>query len=510
MTSGAEAFKAAIRRSRLLIVLLVLLQVVAINVLKQLAGPRYDAKARVLISTQPFAQVISGTITGTTPVFVDPNRIVADARVLARSGTVFERAALETRFARRELEDATTVSTGTGDDLLTFTASSDEPNRAMRIANAVAKAYVDYRGALNNGDIANQIDRLRMKLAGLKPDDAARRGLEAKLTKLTAISSASFSDARLVQRAISAKQTTPAPLKDSLLGLAIGLVVALLVVAIREAVDTTVRSENDVEDVLSSPVLATLPRLPRQTRVVTYGRYEPLFADPYALLAASVAQARGTKQHTVVAVTSAVMDEGKTTTAVNLAVSLARRGTSVILGDFDFHKPALAEVFRVPENAVGVRQILAGSASVDDALWSVGLTGQWPQISPNGSQALGSTAAETGRDTAPDASLRLLVAGGTAKSSLVHGPAVARLVAYLQSRADFVVLDTPPALLTVEMAELSQLIDEVLIVVRQGRVTHRSLRALSRQARSWSAELVGAVLTDARDEGYRYAYHRGR
>jgi len=72
-----------------------------------------------------------------------------------------------------------------------------------------------------------------------------------------------------------------------------------------------------------------------------------------------------------------------------------------------------------------------------------------------------------------------------------------------------VILDTPPALLTVEMAELSQLIDDVLVVVRQGRVTQRSLRSLGRQARSWSAELAGVVITDAPGDE-QYAYYGSR
>jgi Mrp family chromosome partitioning ATPase len=66
----------------------------------------------------------------------------------------------------------------------------------------------------------------------------------------------------------------------------------------------------------------------------------------------------------------------------------------------------------------------------------------------------------------------------------------------LTAYANLVVLDTPPALLTVEMTELAQLIDMVVVVVRQGRVTQRTLRALARHARTWPAELTGAVLTD--------------
>ena len=71
------------------------------------------------------------------------------------------------------------------------------------------------------------------------------------------------------------------------------------------------------------------------------------------------------------------------------------------------------------------------------------------------------------------------------------------------------ILDTPPALLTVEMTELARLIDTVVVVVRQGRVTHRSLRTLQRAARNWPAGIAGAVITDARGLGSDYGTYYG-
>ena len=71
------------------------------------------------------------------------------------------------------------------------------------------------------------------------------------------------------------------------------------------------------------------------------------------------------------------------------------------------------------------------------------------------------------------------------------------------------IIDTPPALLTMEVAELSSMIDTVLVVVRQGRVSQRNLRALGRQARAWPTELAGAVMTDMQTEG-EYSYYGGR
>ena len=74
--------------------------------------------------------------------------------------------------------------------------------------------------------------------------------------------------------------------------------------------------------------------------------------------------------------------------------------------------------------------------------------------------------------------------------------------------ADILMLDTPPALVTVEMAELSRRVDAVILVVRQGRVSRRSLRALARQTKGWKAQITGAVLTDAPQEERHSYYYR--
>src|SRR5919198_32588 len=465
MTSGgAEALKAAIRRSLFLIVLLVLLGIVSVNAFKQLRGPRYQASARVLVSPTNLVQII----TNTAPSFVDPNRVEATARALAGSPEVYRRAADRnggTLGSPSEMQTATSVTGGTDNDILTFSARGTDPGRTVGIANAVANAFIIWRAALNSETIRKTESAVAAKLASLPKSGPARGDLQSLLNKLDALSTATAGDTQLVASATSAKKTSPAPVKDTLLGFSIGLVIALLVVALREAVDTTVRSESDIEELLAAPVLATVRTLPRRTKMVTYGRHEAAYSDSYALLAA------------------------------NLAVSLARRGHSVLLADFDFRKPALTDLFQIPHEAPGVLQVLNGQARLEDVVWSVTLTGARPRVSKNGALPA-PTASTNGKETeAGGGSLVLLPSGGAVRSqSGTLSQRLGPLLKQLRIRADFIIVDTPPALLTVEMAELSQLIDDVLVVVRQGRVTQRSLRSLSRQARSWPAEVTGAVL----------------
>jgi Mrp family chromosome partitioning ATPase len=510
-SSGIEALRAAVRRSLPLIIGLVVLGIVAVNVFKVIQGARYEASAKVLISTTP----LSNIITGTEPSFVDPARVQQTALGIADSPRVYELAASQTDSefgGPDELKSDTEVTADPDSDLISFTATGSDSDRAVGAANAVAAAYIDFRAQLSRSQIQNTIERLRSRLSAFPAGSSERAALEEQLSTLEVLENANASDAELVSRATSADKVSPAPLTDSLVGLSIGLVVALLFVALREAIDTRVRSEADVEELLSAPVLASVRPLPRRTRIVTYGRYEALFADTYALLATQLARRKATKGALVLAVTSAGAEEGKTATAANLAVSVARRGENVLLADFDFRKPALSDVFGLPVDAEGALQVLDGSASIESTLWSVSLEGRFPHVARNGSEPDDFFDPDTpeGDEERSGGSLRVLPSGGTASTR--HVPQQERLehlLRGLRRGVDLVILDTPPALLTVEVAELSRLVDMILVIVRQGRASQRNLRSLRRQARTWDAELAGAVMTDVRTEGER-TYYYGR
>jgi Mrp family chromosome partitioning ATPase len=499
MTSdgGAEALKAAIRRSLLLIGVTVLVGVVAVNAFRQARGPTYSASTQVLISMTPLSEIITNTV----PPFVDPSRVMGTAEALARSPEVYQRAASDTHGALgtpSELRAATTASASTTDDILTFSARSSEPKRAVRIANVAAEAYGEWRSDLARETIRKTIDQLRARLKSMAPNNPGRRDIENLLTKLNGLSSPG--DVTIVSPASSASKVSPAPVKDTLLGASLGLVIALLLVALREALDTTVRSESDVEAILAAPVLATVRRLPRRARAGNPTRYRTAFDDSFASLAANLARLQRSDGHAVLAVTSAVSGEGKTTTAANLAVALARRGSSVVLADFDLRNPTAGRLFKLPADAKGVIDVLGGSASLGEALWSVRLDDASEHVSTNGQRG----------SWAEQGSLRLLPAGETDRS--VKGTAmkrVAPILEQLRAHSDFVIIDTPPAILTVELAELAGVVDQVLVVVRHGRVSQRSLRSLSRQARIWPAEVAGAVLTDAPARQQDYAYYGG-
>ncbi|HEX7254651.1 MAG TPA: P-loop NTPase [Gaiellaceae bacterium] len=500
---SAEAIRAALRRSLPLIVALVVLGAVAMNAFTQMRGPQYQADARVLLTTSE----VTALLTGTQPVFLDPDEAQDTAVELAGSPVLYERVARSTggRLGTAdELQDATTVN---GDDgnVVAFATTTSEADRSRQIVNAVSTEYLRWRTDIAGEQVQRAVTALRQRVAREPAGSARRRDAQERLSELEVLASVPSANAVLVERATSAAKTSPAPVRDTLLGGVIGLMLALLLVGIREALDTKIRSEEDIEELLDTPVLATVQSLPRRARLVMFGRNEELYGDAYGLLAANLVQGDGGRRPRVVAVTSAIANEGKTTTAANLAVALARRGANVVLADFDVRKPSVAEVFRIPVSAPGVAQLIAQLADVRDVLWDVSLNGRAPQVATfgrNGDEADGSGMAGT---------LRVVPAGTQLRSgSVAQSPRVPAILEELGTLADadILMLDTPPALVTVEMAELSRRVDSIILVVRQGRVSRRSLRALARQAQGWKAKITGAVLTDAPQEERHSYYYR--
>jgi Mrp family chromosome partitioning ATPase len=506
--SGAEALKAAIRRSLPITLALVILGAIAVNTIRQLEGPRYEASARVVLSTTD----LGTSLTGTQPAYVDPQRTIDTALALARSPELYDRAAGdgEELGTAASLRAATSVSGGEETDVIAFTAKRDTPEASVETVNAVADEYIAWRSEISGDAVGRAIEQIEDQLdaaVGTSVPRTERSELRNQLDRLRLLETLNSGGATVIERATSATKTSPRPIRDTLYGGALGLVLGLLLAGIREAFNTRIRSEADVEDALGRPVLAAIQTLPKRVDLVTIGRHESRWGDTYALLAANVMQIRGKANRTVIAVTSSIAGEGKTTTAANLAIAMAQRGQRVVLVDFDLRKPSLGRIFRIPADSPGVVQVVEGRAKLERAVWSVPLNGAGP---PAGrAVASGNGHGDAGTLGKTEGGLRVIGAGGNERGArIARSDRVAEFLDELAADGNVVILDTPPALATVEMAELSRSVDMVVTVVRYGKVTRRSLLALSRQAETWQTDIVGAVITDAPPEEDDYYYYR--
>jgi succinoglycan biosynthesis transport protein ExoP len=512
-TSGMEALQRALKRSVWLIVALVALGLIQMNVIRQLGGPTYSASARVVLDSAD----LSAAAANVNVPYVDPARKDEAERNLASSPEFLAFVARETseRYGSvRELDEA--VQAKVANNVVSFTVEDEDGERAVLAANAVATAYPTWRAKVS----ATSLDRA---IAELRSEPSSPAATE-QLRTLRILRSLVGGQVLFVERALRATKLTPRPMMDSLIGLVVGLVVALVVVAIREGFNTTVRDESDVEDTFGMPAMATIDTLPRRLRAgiltPTAGRY----ADEFDLLAANVAQlctrADGPAR---IAVTSAMSGEGKSTVAANLSAALARRSSNVVMIDFDVRTSSLTTMCGIEPDVPGVTEILAGTANTRHLLRTVSLADGVAEagvvVSSIGSDVRDVVAQGERRPSArarvarnvrnSEGSLAIVPSGGPPRAGgTLRMGAVDSLFKGLPESTDFVVIDTPPALLVSVMTELAPSVHGVLVVAREGIVPRRKLRALARLAERWNGSL-GVVLNGVRSDeprGYTYGY----
>jgi Mrp family chromosome partitioning ATPase len=495
-TNSIDSLKQALRRSLWILLLLPILGIVLMNAARQSQGPLYQASAHVILSPTDIAASLTGT-----QQYVDPERIEDTEIALAESPQLFARAAAD---ADAELGDGDDLRSATtvnfSDNTIAFTATSDDDEIAVSTANAVASAYPEWRAEVSGAALEQAIQQVedQIELGGRQP------ALVEQLNRLNVMKTLTSGNVLLVERADSAARTRPNPIRDSILGLLIGTFAALMAVGVREAVDTRIRSESEIEELLDAGVVGTIESLPRRSGVVVLERRRERYRDMYALLAATLAQSRKDGEPLTIAVTSASAAEGKTTTAANLAAAFAQRNGRVLAIDLDGRRPALAKIFRIPNSSPGLEQVLAGGRSVTSAMWRIPLNGNQSPVQRSRDQN------PARRDPQRQGSLLVLpLQQPFPEAATRHGKQIASLVRDAGKRADYIVIDTPPALATADMTELAKIVDVVLIVVRHGRITRRALAALGKLARMWPNEQTSAVLVDTpRQESTTYYYGR--
>jgi Mrp family chromosome partitioning ATPase len=491
---GIENLRAILRRSRLIVLLLVVLGAIQMNIVRSQQGPLYNADATVVLSPTDLATALAGL-----SAYVDPTRIDQTEQALANSLQLFNYAASKTRGVGTGRDLKSAVSVTKSSTTISFSATRSTAAAAVADANAVAVNDPAWRASVSNASIDAAMAQLRgqIKRAGSDADTVSQ------LNRLRLLKTLTSGNVLLVEKTTHAVKTRPRPVRDTLLGAFVGLFAALVVVGLREALDTRVRSEYEVEELLGIPVLGSVERLPRRATPLVLGNREyERYSDMYALVAASVARLREGADRTIIAVTSATAGEGKTTTAVNLAAALARRNENVCLIDLDTRRPSVARVLRIPRDAHGVDRALLRDTNVGSLLWDVNSNGAGLDARP--------AVPVGGRTATAHSRLQVLPMGSDAIGSLSpHGERLAGLVRDVSERSDYVVIDTPPALSVPDMTELAKLADIVLVVVRHGQASRRNLDALRRLHRTWPDVDIRGVVVDTPPDGDSYSYYAG-
>jgi len=176
--------------------------------------------------------------------------------------------------------------------------------------------------------------------------------------------------------ALAAKPVSPTPVRNAGLALVLGLVLGVGAAVLRETLDTSVKSAPALAELTGAAVLSTVPVDSRAKRapLIVAGSAGSVRAEALRQLRTNLQFVNVDAPARAIAVTSAVPGEGKTTTACNLAIVFAEAGKRVVIVDADLRRPRVAEYLNV-EGAVGLTNVLAGQATVDDALQQWGTSG---------------------------------------------------------------------------------------------------------------------------------------
>lgn len=290
---------------------------------------------------------------------------------------------------------------------------------------------------------------------------------------------------RLVDRALVAEGPIGRSRSSYLMmGLVLSLIVGVGLALTLETLDNRIRSNIDVEQLLSLPVNALIPAMtgrnaPALPKITYLDPLSPL-AEAYRFLRTDLLLSAEESGVRTVMVATAKPGQGGTTTVANLAISLAMDGKRVVLVDADMRRPTLHRIFKA-KNDAGLSSVLRGERTVD--------------------QALVTTEIEN---------LLLLPAGPapTNPSELLGSRDMGDLVASLQNGADFVLFDTPSAIAFTDTVVLSKWIDGVLLVVRANQVPRGAELQVRKLFNKANVRILGVVLNDVQPMSVdSYYYH---
>jgi len=459
--------------------------------------PTYVAEARVLIlplqdpltSLVPINAALSQPNLNTELQIIESNEVAR--RVQTSLGV-----SIPVDTLLRNL-DANTV---TDAEVVVISYSDRDPDTAADLANAFADAYLAQRTERAQ-DVVGRVEAtvqemiapLRAKIAslteeiGATDDPTAQQILQARLDVLLArlqpldqyvlaleASSSGAQGGQIVRPATAPKAAANVHLvRDVVLGLLAGFILGVATAFVIEGLDNRFKTRDQIERRLG-PLIGAIPR-DRRRRKIKRRKAPIVEMDPkspaseaYRALAANTRHAASQKNLKVIAVTSALSGEGKTTTAANLGVALAQGGRSVVLVSADLRHPTMHEVFGI-ENDTGVSNVLSSSARFADVSLNTAIPG-----------------------------LRVVRSGPIPDdpAALLAGDKVVPFLTDMRADADFVILDTPPVLPVADTSILLPVCDGTVFVFDARRSDRDTTVKGRNRIEAAGGMLVGVVYTN--------------
>jgi Mrp family chromosome partitioning ATPase/capsular polysaccharide biosynthesis protein len=476
----------------------------------------YEGEARLLLTDPRNVGVFRGE-TGTTAL--DPSRYVRNQAQVVTS-TPVQRRALELvgeRISIRDLDERVTAQPSVDLDLITIRALDPTAEGAAELANAVAQAYMDQVTSEVQGNAQSAITELEQSKAQLEERIRnAERGLaansgntalqaerDAAVSQLITIESRSDqiavdaalygSGVELFERSeLPESPASPKPLRNAAVAAILGLLAASAYAWWRAEHTQSAERRQDAAAVLGAPLLGEIPDFSTvgiTDAVPTVTAPKSVAAEAYQFVVASLEFALDSSGGSSVLLTSASPADGKTTTALNLAVAAAKDGRKVLLVDADERVRGLTRNSELPAEP-GLTDLR------DEELPFDGCVAEWR--------------------LAPDFSLPFIAGGSKVADSagFFRTPGFRTAMHRVKQQADFVMVDSPPLLAVSDTSAIASQVDGIVIVVARGTPL-KLLEDVRQRLAFIGTPLLGYVFNrgvGGKGGGYgygRYAYYGG-
>lgn len=280
----------------------------------------------------------------------------------------------------------------------------------------------------------------------------------------------------------------PRKTRTVMLGGFLGLFLGIGLAFFLEYMDTTIKSSEEVRQMAQIATLAVLPhygngrkRAPEApVELIAHNKPESALSESVRSLRTAVMYSQAAHSPKTILVTSAFPAEGKTTVAINLAITFAQRGQSVLLVDADLKRPGVDRFFELDRKA-GLTEILTGKID-------------------------GSVIQETEIEN-----LYVMPSGPRAPNpvDLLDSGMMRDLLAHLGEQFDQVIVDSAPLIGMADTEVLAPYVDGVILVVRPGQTPREAVRKLKDKLTSVQGRILGCVFnnpTHARKRPYGYGY----
>lgn len=352
-------------------------------------------------------------------------------------------------------------------------------NREKRDAIELSRLEVEYRPLARETDDTLNLYKL-----------ITQRQKETGLTGLVKANNVRIMDVAVPNES----PVKPRPFANVSLAVFVGLMLGVGAAMGMEALDNTIKSQEEVENLLAVPVLGMLPLIGDKT----VGRSSPELQQQrdlsvfHDLRSAAAEACRSIRTNLMFlspenplrsfVVTSPGPEEGKTTTAINLAITMAQAGGRILLVDTDLRRPRIHRAFGL-KNSLGLSNAVVGEKPLEEVIFSSSVPNL--DICPCG-------------PIPPN------------PAELLHTRRFKEIMAEFARRYDRVIFDSPPTSAVTDPVVVGHLADGVVLVVRAGHTTREAAAFARRQLDDAKARLLGCIVNQVSptDSYYNYYYRR--